>query len=234
MRWFCWLVALYSALSPATAYAVSEECLEFFKREGVHPGPQCELRCATLETTMAMFSCPAQCHEYCSDDSSESDRPKSDDERRKRLKEFAQKEFKNENRCDALANIINKAVELVTGLEHPAHAMREDLKFVLIGENLTSRRGQGEYFAGDVKGANGFRRELRDSHNQMQHAMAGIYIGNRYGRVGCGYVMWREQEPQDDLLYEKTCPLGYSLSNENYEDLGGQLRDKIGDASCRH
>jgi hypothetical protein len=103
----------------------------------------------------------------------------------------------------------------------------------LIGKDLLKGRNRGPCFAGHVDGADGFRSALRDDGNQIQHAMAGIYIGYRYGWLGCAYVKWREHELQDDRLYDATCPLGRKLTDENYKDLARNLRKAIGDDTCR-
>ena len=244
MRGVSKIWAVFFALAVLTVtenqtYAVSQECTEFFKQEGVTPGSEgCELRCATLPTSMATFTCPSECRNYCAS-SKVTERPSldngplTDKQRRDELQKFAEEEFKNENRCDALANIIDKAAELVDGEDRPAEVMREDLKLILIGEDLQNGRNRGFHFAGRPQNAQGFREELRDPGNQIQHAMAGVYIGSRYGRLGCMGARLLEREPQDDRLYMATCPLGYDLSDTTYTDLGTKLRKAIGDSTCQ-
>jgi|GEM_PF-5523708 len=126
--------------------------------------------------------------------------------RRNLLKSFVIREFKKSNRCQILVSTVTRSVQLVNGIANPADALIGDLEVVLIGANMTDCRGRGPYFAGNVSGASGFKRNLRDPHNQVQHATAGIIIGYRYGWVGHQYAMWRETEPQDDRLYNATCP----------------------------
>ncbi len=82
----------------------------------------------------------------------------------------------------------------------------------------------GAYFAGNISGSSGFKPNLRDPYNQVQHATAGIVIGYRYGWLGYQYAKWREVEPQDDRLYDATCPIGRSLNGE----LTATLRDLFG------
>ncbi len=162
-RWFYELTIFGTILTSLNAYAVSEECAAFFQNNNIYPGADCELSCATLPTSMATFGCPAQCREYCrsrtlATEPSKSNEPldslpMDEEERRQRLKEFAIEEFKSENRCNALANIVDEASRLIGSEENPSKTMLEDLKEVLIGEGLHEGRGKGPYFAGNVYGA---------------------------------------------------------------------------------
>lgn len=149
------------------------------------------------------------------------------------LHSYAIKQFKNENRCDLLANIVNQASILVMGKKNPASTMIDDIEAVLIGENMREGRGHGQFFAGNVMGSKGFKSELRDQWNQVQHAAAGIVIGYKYGWLGYHFAKFREKEPQDDRLYDATCPLGRMLNDNNYLDLANRLRKAIGDITCQ-
>ena len=47
------------------AYASTDECREWFEREGVQKGEDCLIECAVAETDMGTFHCPAQCEDLC-------------------------------------------------------------------------------------------------------------------------------------------------------------------------
>jgi outer membrane protein OmpA-like peptidoglycan-associated protein len=149
------------------------------------------------------------------------------------LKGYAILELKNPNRCDALAKIVSHAAFLVDREPSPAQSMIDDLQLVLIGDGLMFGRSSGQYFAGHAQGARGFKPEMRDEWNQIQHAMAGIVIGYRYIRPVQWYVRFQEDEPQDLELYDATFPLGRGLNDSNYKQLAHKLRHAIGDQSCR-
>lgn len=85
-------------------------------------------------------------------------------------------QFKKSNRCQILVSITTYAVQLVNKLPNPAESLIGDLEAILIGANMTDCRGRGAYFAGNIAGASGFKRNLRDPYNQVQHTMAGIVI----------------------------------------------------------
>lgn len=157
----------------------------------------------------------------------------SDNLRRINLRSYATKQFQNENRCDLLANIVNQASLFVMSEKNPASIMIDDIEAVLIGKNMREGRGHGQFFAGNVKGAKGFKPELRDQWNQVQHAAAGIVIGYKYGWLGYQFAKFREKEPQDDRLYDATCQLGRMLNDNNYFDLANKLRKAIGDITCQ-
>jgi len=108
-----------------------------------------------------------------------------------------------------------------------AATIMEDLK-ILIGEDLRGGRGKGRYFVGSFRGAIGFRRKLRDDYNQVQHAMAGLYIDFSHNRFVQWYVLWQESEPQDDRLYEATFPLGRSLNDSNVGTLPARVHAPSG------
>jgi len=152
--------------------------------------------------------------------------------RRILLKSVAAREFKKSNRCQILVSVATRAVDLVSGMSNPADSLIGDLEAVLIGASMTSCRGRGPYFSGNILGASGFRKDLRDSWNQVQHATAGIVIGYRYGWVGQQFAKWLEEEPQDDRLYDVTCPIGRTLTDQNLFALPQRIRSAIGDKSC--
>lgn len=150
--------------------------------------------------------------------------------RRDSLKYFAQKQFlENNNRCNILTQLLDYSAELVTNSKNPAKTMITDLQLVLVGENLRSRRGRGRFFAGNIRGSEGFKSFFRDDFNQIQHAAAGIIISQKYGWLGYQFAKTREQEPQDDLLYDATYSLGKSLSDDNYYSLANHYHKAICD-----
>jgi len=143
--------------------------------------------------------------------------------RRMKLKDFAQKEFKETNRAIVLSAIVAFGVSLVQETNTPSQNLIKDLKAVLIGRNMTICRGNGAYFAGNIEGAEGFKKEYQDPWNQVQHATAGIVIAFQYGKIGEVFVKLLEGEPQDILLYEATFPLGDTLNDDNYTELPSKL-----------
>jgi hypothetical protein len=180
-------------------------------------------------------------------------------ERRQELKNFAMTLFKNEkNHCQVLVDIYAKATGLARSItpiipqeiglmgdrrptihrwargRNVTNALVGDLAAVLIGTDMREGRGQGPYFAGNIAGAAGFKPELRDRWNQIQHTTAGVVIGYRHGKIGEWFARLLEDEKQDDLLYEASCPVGIWLS-ENPEDflkLPEKIRQAIGDNTC--
>jgi len=176
---------------------------------------------------MAVFDCPWDdyCREFCGG--------KIANPGCTNLQRFAKREFrKNKNRCWILANVISEAAKAVAQSENPAENLMGLLEKVLIGEGMREGRGMGNCFAGNLRGSEGFRPELRDPFNQIQHAMAGVEIGYRYGRIGCALAKWQESEAQDIKLYDVTCPLGIGLNDKNYDRLAESVREAIGDKSC--
>lgn len=159
--------------------------------------------------------------------------------RRLKLQAFAQKQFKRVNQGQALVNIIAKAADLVKDLGDSsicATSMIDDLVAVLIGEGMTNEgRGRGTHFAGQVTGALGFKGHLRDPWNQIQHAMAGVAVGYRYGKLGEWFARWVEEEEQDDALYVAACPLGRWLSwnRKDFDKLAEKVRKAICDGTVR-
>jgi hypothetical protein len=168
-------------------------------------------------------------------------------ERRLALKNFAATLFKNEkNHCQVLVDIYAKATGLarsitpiipleigVMGGSRPTihrwargrnvtNALINDLTAVLIGSSMRTGegRGKGPYFAGNIAGADGFKPELRDQWNQIQHATAGLVIGYEHGKPGEWFArlledgMWLSENPEDFLK------------------LPEKMRRAIGDSTC--
>ena len=160
--------------------------------------------------------------------------PTSEKSRRMILQRYARQQLTRLNKCQALINITALAAALVDGMNNKPYHMLEDLKFVLIGGNLRSLRGKGDRFAGNHAGSIGFKPKLRDPYNQVQHAMAGIYIGYKWGYLGEWGARWLETEPQDDLLYKATCKLGRQLRDfpHKYKSLPLMIRQEVCDGSC--
>ena len=148
--------------------------------------------------------------------------------RRNNLKVFAIEEYKVSDRVEVLSAIIKFGITLVKDTSTPSKALIGDLKAVLIGRNMTICRGKGAYFAGNITGSEGFRKELQDPWNQIQHATAGIVIAFQYGKLAEIIVKILETEVQDDLLYDATFPLGDTLNDENYTELAEKLKKAIG------
>ena len=101
--------------------------------------------------------------------------------------------------------------------------MVADLQYVIVGNNMLEGRGHGPYFAGNFRGSSGFRPEMQDEFNQVQHAIAGVVIGYKYGAMGATIAYMHEDEPQDVRLYGATIPLGRHLNDANYRELGRRL-----------
>lgn len=141
-------------------------------------------------------------------------------------------EAKN-TRCGQLVYIVQRAIELNIGSENRTTDTMEDLKLVLIGEGLLGGRGKGTHFVGNFRGATGFKSELQDPYNQVQHAMAGLYIGYSYVLPLRWGVLWLEEEEQDDLLYKATFKIGKDLKDSNLSELPQKLSAAIGDSSCK-
>lgn len=110
-----------------------------------------------------------------------------------------------------------------------AVVMMDDLKRVLIGDGFTSNERNTGQFALPYNSFRdtGFKESFRDGGNQVQHAMAGIYISFAYGWFGEKFVMNQEEEPKDIALYEATFPLGKSVRQGGYLALGTRIRSSL-------
>jgi hypothetical protein len=100
----------------------------------------------------------------------------ADAKRRTEISNKGRALFKNtKNHCRAFRDLVVQSV----ALSKSTGEVLEDLKFVLIGEDLHKRR-TGPYYIGKESGAtgdSGFKAELKDGSPQVEHAMAAIYVG---------------------------------------------------------
>ena len=217
------LIAMFVLIFSSYSIAkIPENCYPWFKNTQANPKDQsCLLKCQTSITGMGTFECPKFCKEFCKKGEKCTD-----------LSRYAALQLLKENRCSAFVNIVKEASKQVEKSENPAKEMIKILKDVLIGEGMLDGRGKGVCFQGKF-GASCFKKELKDSSNQIHHAFAGIYIGYAYGMLACRLAMLQEHEPQDDRLYEVACPLGLSLNNSNYLELGDRIKDAICEKSCK-
>lgn len=105
----------------------------------------------------------------------------------------------------------------------------EDLRRVLIGDGFTtSERNHGQYalrFQAFMD--TGFKPEYRDNSNQVQHAMAGIYISFKYGFLGRRFAIHQEDEEPDLRLYDVTFDIGSDLNGSNFTSLPTMLKEKL-------
>jgi hypothetical protein len=159
--------------------------------------------------------------------------------RRTSLKAFAQAQMQQNNMGQAFLDVVRRAVALSRGTPSSDGVRTDviiyDLKAVIIGTGMTEGRGKGPYFAGNFRGATGFKPEFQDPYNQVQHAMAGIVIGYDFGNIGEWIARAMEEEAQDDRLYMAACPIGNWLSwhNGGSDKLPGKILDAICDGTCK-
>ena len=149
---------------------------------------------------------------------------------RSKLKEFTQEKIiEGGDQCHAFSDIVKYAIALNNEYGNSPMDFLDDLKFVLIGSTPIPRygRSEGEYFAGHFRGAVGFKPEFRDRGNQVQHAMAGLYIPYKYGKVGHLFIKWREEEPQDDMLYDATYEIEQSIRLISFAKLPSFIRKRL-------
>ena len=94
-------------------------------------------------------------------------------------------------------------------------AILSDLKQVIIGEGFTNASRNHGPFALPYNAFldTGFKRQFRDGGNQVQHAMAGIWLGY-YHALLKEYVYWQEDGIEDLALYDATFPIGSQLNGE--------------------
>ncbi|MEP6849224.1 MAG: hypothetical protein ABI999_10240 [Acidobacteriota bacterium] len=106
----------------------------------------------------------------------------------------------------------------------------EDLRRVLIGDGFTTNeRNSGKFALGfNAFHDSGFKKEYQDGGNQVQHAMAGIYISFRYGFLGRRFVYHQEDEDADLALYRVTFDIGSDLDGDNFRSLPSMIRARIG------
>jgi hypothetical protein len=154
--------------------------------------------------------------------------------RRTQLREFFRGQWGNANRGQVLVNVIDFAARQVRHTPSPALLMMDDLFAVIIGNNMLEGRLNGQYFGGNLNGATGFKPNLRDRHNQIQHAVAGLVIGHRCGVIGtaaAAFVDWLKEEPQDVDLYWASYWAARNLSDGNYMGLSEAVRREICDTT---
>jgi len=132
--------------------------------------------------------------------------------------------------CAAFSDILAYAAAQFGGTDDwGVEAMMEDLKSVLIGQGLEkSKRNTGTYSLGFQPFLDtGFKEKFRDGGNQVQHAMAGLYIGYTYGWIGACPALLIEDEEQDKELYRVTFRLGSALNATNYALLPMQVMAEL-------
>jgi len=132
--------------------------------------------------------------------------------------------------CDAFSTILTFAASQFPGAnDWGVEAMMEDLKSVLIGQGLTkTTRNTGPYSLGFQPFLDtGFQEKFRDGGNQVQHAMAGLYLSYTYGPFGTIPAMAIEDEQQDKELYRVTFRLGAALNSTNYTQLSMQIKAEL-------
>ncbi len=156
--------------------------------------------------------------------------------RRTALKNYA-KLWANNSRdgfttdCQAFSLIVSYAVAQFRSADDlGVEAMMEDLRSVLIGEGLeNAQRSKGPYA---LRWASlmdtGFGEKFRDGGNQVQHAMAGLYISYMYGLVGTVPARLMEDSRPDREIYKVTFRLGNQLNAKNYMQLPIQIMRELG------
>jgi hypothetical protein len=106
----------------------------------------------------------------------------------------------------------------------------EDLRRVLIGDGLrSSERNHGRFALGfNAFRDTGFKPEYQDGGNQVQHAMAGIYISHEYSVYGRQLALYLEKEAPDLALYAVTFQIGIDIDGSNFTLLSTIIRNRIG------
>jgi len=106
----------------------------------------------------------------------------------------------------------------------------EDLRRLLIGDGFTNtERNKGTYALGfNAFHDSGFKKEFQDGGNQVQHAMAGIYISSTYGFLGRRFTYWLEDEAPDLALYRTSFDIGSDLDSDNFRTLPKLIKTRIG------
>lgn len=142
--------------------------------------------------------------------------------------------FKNtKDHCRSFYELVSFATTKVDG---PGQLV-EDLKFVLIGEDLR-HRGTGKHYIGKTAGArgdSGFKLELMDQSPQVEHAWAAVYLGAKYppGSTEVAALLTEvmgplvdggKLNPQDIRLWSLGGDLGQRLSRFNYKEAPGVIK----------
>jgi hypothetical protein len=101
-----------------------------------------------------------------------------------------------------------------TNINPSAMAVLNDLRRVLIGDGWTTNgRNHGDFaLQYNAFLDTGFKPEFRDGGNQVQHAMAGIYLQCLHWEVA-KFAYWQEDEDADLALYRATFQIGDMLSS---------------------
>jgi hypothetical protein len=171
--------------------------------------------------------------------------------RRLALQWYARSELTQENKAQALLNIVDKCLALAKETyEPPLYGGAEpwfqlifadDLEAVMIGDSMRTGEGrnEGPFFVGSGYIQNGpsqgFKSQLHidaaghSDEGQVQHAAAAIVIAIRYGFPVELYAIKNEHADQDLRLYEAIFDIDFSW------DLGGltaALMHSICDGSC--
>jgi hypothetical protein len=102
----------------------------------------------------------------------------------------------------------------VPGATAYTNAILNDLRRVLIGDGWTNQgRNHGQFALGfEAFLDTGFKPEFRDGGNQVQHAMAGIYIRCVDGLFASKVPYWMEDEEPDLALYRAAFEIGDLLA----------------------
>jgi hypothetical protein len=153
----------------------------------------------------------------------------ADAERHQALSEKGKQFFKNtRNHCLAFRDIVTFAVSQ----SKETGVVLEDLKWVLIGEDIR-KRGKGPYYIGNTPGARGdtgFKSELKDNSPQVEHAMAAIYVGKFYPpgsaealalatEVAQPLLAGSKVNPSDALLWSLGADAGQRVNNKELDKL---------------
>ncbi len=135
------------------------------------------------------------------------------------------------NDCQVFSLILSYAVaKFPNANDLGVEAMIEDLGSVLIGEGLeNNQRSRGPYA---LRWASlmdtGFGEKFRDGGNQVQHAMAGLYISYMYGFMGTVPARLMEDSKPDREIYKVTFKIGGALNAKNYTHLPLQVMSGLG------
>ena len=153
----------------------------------------------------------------------------ADAKRRQAVSDKGKTLFKNtKNHCTSFRDLTAFAItqSKATGV------VLEDLKWVLIGEDLR-KRGKGPYYIGNVPGArgdSGFKAELKDKSPQVEHAMAAIYVGKFSPPGTAEFIAFRTEfaapllngkdpNPADILLWSLGADAGQRVSDAELDKL---------------
>jgi hypothetical protein len=129
---------------------------------------------------------------------------------------------------EAFARSVDFAIQARNGL---TPVILDDLRRVLIGDSWTEHgRNHGDFalkFNSFLD--TGFKKEFRDDSNQVQHAMAGIYIRGTYGLFASMVPYWMEDGKADLALYEAAFEIGDMLNlGHSVHELPDLIRTRLG------